>query len=61
MLYYDLISVTLKPGMNEIVVPLGAKNWSSLGEIEYLAMYLGDKSGSPARSLYFVENVVYGK
>lgn len=61
MLYYDLTSITLKPGMNEIVVPLGAKNWSSLGEIEYFAMYLGDKSGAPARSLYFVENVVYGK
>lgn len=61
MLYYDLASVTLKPGMNEITVPLGAKNWSSLGEIEYFAMYLGGKSGEPARSLYFVDNVIYDK
>ncbi len=61
MLYYDLTSVTLKPGMNEIVVSLGAKNWASLGGIEYLAMYVGEKAGEPARSLYFVENVVYSK
>lgn len=61
MMYYDLVSVTLKQGMNEIVVPLGAKNWSSLGGIEYLAMYVGNKEGEPARTLYFVETVVYDK
>ena len=61
MLYYDMASGKLKQGLNEIVVPLGSKNWSSLGGIEYLAMYLGAKTGEPARSLYFVENVVYDK
>ena len=57
----SVTTVTLKQGMNEIVVPLGAKNWASLGGIEYLAMYVGNKEGESARTLYFVETVVYDK
>ncbi len=61
MIYYDLATATLKQGMNEIVIPLSAKNWSSLGAIEYLALYVGGKEGEEARSLYFVDTVVYDK
>ena len=61
MIYYDLATVTLKQGLNEIVVPLAAKNWATLGEIEYLALYVGGKEGEAARSLYFVDSVTYDK
>lgn len=61
MMYYDLTTVKLKKGMNEIVISLAGKNWKNLGEIEYLAFYVGDKSGEPQRSLYFVDCVAYNK
>ena len=61
MMYYDLASVKLKQGINEIVIPLAAKNWNSLGEIEYLAFYVGGKLGDAARTLYFVDCVLYNK
>ena len=61
MIYYDLATVTLKKGLNEIEVPLAAKNWATLGDIEYLALYVGGRNGETARSLYFVESVTYNK
>ena len=61
MIYYDLATVTLKKGLNEIEVPLAAKNWATLGDIEYLALYVGGRDGETARSLYFVESVTYNK
>ena len=61
MMYYDLTTVKLKQGMNEIVISLTGKNWKSLGEIEYLAFYVGGKAGEPQRSMYFVDCVLYNK
>ena len=61
MTYYDLTSVKLKQGMNEIVISLAGKSWKSLGEIEYLAFYVGGKAGEPNRSIYFVDCALYNK
>ena len=61
MLYRDLTKVTLTKGVNEIEINVSAKNWESLGGIEYLAFYLGGKDGEPARSLYLINSVVYDK
>ena len=60
-MYYDLTTVKLKRGMNEIVISLAGKNWDRLGKIEYFAFYIGGKSGEPKRSLYFVDSVVYNQ
>jgi hypothetical protein len=61
MTYYDLTTEKLKKGMNEIVISLAGKSWKSLGEIEYLAFYVGGKAGEPKRSIYFVDCVLYNK
>lgn len=61
MMYYDLTSVKLQQGVNEIVIPLATKNWNSLGMIEYFAFYIGGKNGENARSVYFIDSAVYNK
>ena len=61
MMYYDLATVKLKQGMNEIVISFAGKNWDSLGEIEYFAFYVGGKSGESQRSMYFVDCVLYNQ
>ena len=61
MMYYDLTTVTLKQGINEISISLAGKNWKSLGEIEYLAYYIGGKTGENERALYFLDCVAYNK
>ena len=58
---YELTTIKLKQGMNEIVISLAGKNWNSLGEIEYLVFSLGGKAGEPKRSIYFVDCVSYNK
>ena len=59
--YFDLISTTLKQGMNTFEISLAAKSWEKLGDIEYVAMYLGGKKGEKARTIYIVDNIVYEK
>ena len=59
--YYDFTSVKLKKGINEIVISLAGKSWKNLGEIEYIAFYVGAKAGEPSRSIYFVDCVLYNK
>lgn len=61
MIYYDLASVKLEKGINEIVIPLASKNWNSLGMIDYFAFYLGGKTGEDARSLYLMDSTIYNK
>ena len=61
MMYYDLATVKLKQGMNEIVISFAGKNWDGLGEIEYFAFYVGGKSGESQRSMYFVDCVLYNQ
>jgi hypothetical protein len=61
MTYYDLASTKLKKGMNTIEINLGSKNWEKLGNIEYVAMYLGAKKGEPARTIYIADSVIYEK
>ena len=60
-LYNEFITVTLNKGINEIEIPVSAKNWDNLGDVEYLIFYLGEKTGEPARTLYFINSVVYDK
>ena len=59
MTYFDLTSVKLTKGMNTIEITLASKNWEKLGDIEYIAMYLGAKKGEPARTIYIVDSVIY--
>ena len=57
----DMSSVTLQKGMNTISVSLTSLSWEKLGEIEYVAFYLGAKNGEPARTIYIANTVIYGK
>ena len=57
--YYDLTNVKLTKGMNTIEITLASKNWEKLGDIEYIAMYLGLKKGEPARTIYIADSVIY--
>ena len=59
--YYDLTSTKLKKGMNTIEITLAGKNWDKLGNISYIAMYLGAKKGEPARTVYIADSVIYQK
>ena len=61
MTYYDLTSTKLKKGMNTIEITLAGKNWDKLGNISYIAMYLGAKKGEPARTVYIADSVIYQK
>ena len=60
-MYYDLANVTLTRGLNEITLLLTSKDWTKLGNIQYLAMYLGHKEGEPARTLWLIDSVIYNK
>ena len=61
MIYYDIANIQLKKGMNTLEVVLTDKNWETLGELEYIAVYLGGKTGEPARTIYIVDSVIYEK
>ena len=61
MMYYDLTTVKLKQGMNEISISFADKNWKSLFAVEHLAFYVGGKEGEPARSFYFADCISYNK
>ena len=61
VIYYDIASVYLKKGMNVVEVNLTDKNWTSLGEIDFLTVYLGGSEGEPARSVYIVDSIIYEK
>ncbi len=56
-----MATAELKQGMNEIAVLMSGKNWDALGDIEYIALYLGTKDGCQANTLYLVDTVVYDK
>ena len=59
--YIDLTTKKLQKGMNTIEISMADKNWNKLGDIEYIAVYLGGKQGEPARTLYIADSVIYGK
>lgn len=61
LVYYDLATVNLKKGLNVIEINLMDKDWDSLGSLVNAIMYLGGQSGEPARTLYFIDSVVYKK
>ena len=58
-LYSDLISVTLKSGMNVIEVSLKGVNWSAVGSIKHLAIYFNSDFNQPARTIYLQDMVLY--
>jgi hypothetical protein len=60
-LYMDLVSTKLVKGMNVIEIALASKSWDKLGELDYVIVYLGNKRGDPARTLYIYDSVVYAQ
>ena len=60
-IYFDIANINLKKGLNTIEVKFEEKDWSVSGLIDYLAVYLGEGKGQPARTFYIVDSVVYKK
>ncbi|MBQ8685660.1 MAG: DUF4091 domain-containing protein [Clostridia bacterium] len=59
--YYDLLSTTLKKGMNEITLTFPTAEWTTKAQLEYLAVYLGGNTGEPTRTLYVKDIILYAK
>lgn len=60
----ELISTTLKSGMNEIEISsIDAMSWDSLGKIQYIDIYTDAtaKGSYDAKTFYFVDAIVYDK
>lgn len=57
--YVDMISTELHKGMNSVEISVGQKNWTRLGDIEYIVLYFGGSLGEPARTVYIEDIVLY--
>ncbi|MBO7344739.1 MAG: DUF4091 domain-containing protein, partial [Clostridia bacterium] len=61
MIYYDIATTNLHKGMNAIEINLTDKDWSIFGGVEYLTIYVGGRDGESARTVYFVDSIIYEK
>ena len=51
----------LKKGMNVVELSFAGKNWTRLGNMEFLAFNIGGAVGEPERALYIADSVIYAE
>lgn len=62
MLYSELVTYTLQPGLNAVPVDqIGSNNFVTSGKIEYGVFYFGEGNNQPSRTVYLQDIVVYYK
>ncbi len=61
VVYIGMANTKLKKGMNVVELSFAGKNWTRLGNMEFLAFNIGGAEGEPERALYIADSVIYAE